>query len=82
MLVAFYTSAAVIWKLGTADWSLSFLTTLDASVNAAKYGHPVEHRAEVRIVWLLLASTLVAATVGIFTALVRRPRSGRRLPAG
>ena len=71
MLLVFYVSAGLIWTLGTRDWNLSFLTTLDATVNAKKYGHPVESRAERMIVWLLLYSTMAAVFAGAVTAAAR-----------
>jgi hypothetical protein len=77
MLVAFYASAGLIWWMGTRDWDLSFLTTLEASVDSEKYGHPIEHRAERMVVWLLLESTFLAVIAGALTggfraSLVRR----------
>ena len=83
MLVTFYISAGLIWRLGTADWNLSFLTTLEASANAEKYGHPVESRAERMVAWLLIYSTFIAAVAGVVTAAVRhswvkRQRERRR----
>ncbi len=78
MLVAFYACAGLIWRLGTADWPLSFLTTLEAAADAAKYGHPVEHRAEVMVVSLLLTSTLTAVVAGTVTAAARRSWTKRR----
>jgi hypothetical protein len=70
MLVVFYMSAALIWRLGSADWRLSFTTTLEASVNAEKYGHAIEHTAETMIVWLLMFSTIAALIAGATTAVV------------
>jgi hypothetical protein len=67
MLVVFFTSAVLLWSLGTADWKLSFLTTLEASVNAEKYG-PIESRAERIVVWLLIYSTMAAGLAGAATA--------------
>jgi hypothetical protein len=72
MLVVFYVSAGLIWRLGTTDWHLSFLATLEAAGDAEKYGHPVEHWAELMVVWLMLGSTLAAAIAGLFTAVARR----------
>jgi len=77
MLVVFHVSAILIWRMGTADWNLSFPATLEASVNSEKYGHPVEHRAEVMVVWLLLYSALAAAAAGAITAALIRPKGGR-----
>ena len=68
MLAIFYLSAGLIWRLGTADWSLSFLATLEASVNSVKYGHAAEHRAERMVVWLLTYSTLLAVAAGATAA--------------
>jgi pheromone shutdown protein TraB len=70
MLVVFYISAGLIWTVVSADWGLSFLTTLEASVNSAKYGHPVEHRAETMVAWLLMLSTLAALVAGAVAAVV------------
>ncbi len=72
MLTVFYVSAALLWREFTAHyWHLSFLTALDASVNAARYGHEVEHTAEVLLVWLLIVSTSSAVVAGAVTGVVR-----------
>jgi len=70
MLVVFCVSAGLIWTVVSADWGLSFLTTLEASVNSAKYGHPVEHRAETIVAWLLMLSTFAALVAGAVAAAV------------
>jgi hypothetical protein len=70
MLVVFYISAGLIWTVVSANWGLSFLTTLEASVNSEKYGHPVEHRAETMVAWLLLLSTFAALVAGAVAAVV------------
>jgi hypothetical protein len=84
MLVVFFTSAVLLWSLGTADWKLSFLTTLEASVNAEEYGHPIESRAERIVVWLLIYSTMAAGLAGAVTAAVwhfwTRHRRGTSAP--
>ena len=74
MLVVFSFIAGLIWRFGSADWHLSFPTTLAASVNAEQYGHAIEHRAETIIVWLLLFSTCAALVAGATTAVVRAIR--------
>ncbi len=72
MLLVFYASGTLLWRqFATHYWHQSFLTALDASGNAAKYGHPVEHAAEVLLVWLVTISTLSAAAAGAVTAAVR-----------
>ena len=72
MLIVFYVSATLLWReFAFHYWRQSFLTALDASVNAAKYGHPIEHTAEVLLVWLLIVSTLSAVAAGAVTGAVR-----------
>jgi amino acid transporter len=72
MLIVFYVSAALLWReFARHYWHQSFLTALDASVNAAKYGHEVEHTAEVLVVWLLIVSTFSAVAAGAVTGAVR-----------
>lgn len=71
-LIAFYVTAILLWKeFALHYWHKSFLTALDASVNAEKYGHPVEHTAEVLLVWLLIVSTLSALAAGALTGILR-----------
>jgi hypothetical protein len=82
MIAVFYLSAVIIWRLGTRDWNLSFLQTIDASVNSEKYGEPVEHRAERMVSWLLIYSTFIAAVSGAATACSRRRWLRRRHPPG
>ncbi len=58
-------------------------TMLEASINAEKYGHPVESRAERIVAWLLIYSTFTAAVAGVVTAAVthswiKRQRERRR----
>ena len=72
MLVGFYIIAGLIWRLGSTDWHLSFLTTLEASVNSEEYGHAVEHRAETMVAWLLMLSTLTALFAGAAAAQIYR----------
>ncbi len=71
MLLVFYASGLLLWRqFATHYWQQSLLTALDASGNAAKYGHPVEHAAEVLLVWLVTISALSATAAGVVTAAV------------
>ena len=63
MLCGFVAGALFIWTLVPSDWSLPFWTTLAASVNTARYGHPVEHYAEGIVVWMMFGA-VVGAVVG------------------
>jgi uncharacterized protein (DUF2062 family) len=50
-------------------WALPLWTTLAASVNAAKYGHPVEHYAQGIVIGMMFGA-VVAAVIGGFSARV------------
>lgn len=72
MLIVFWTTATQLWKhFATHYWNLSFVTALHAAGDAAKYGHPIEHTAEVLLANLLIFSTLLAAAAGAITLAVR-----------
>jgi multisubunit Na+/H+ antiporter MnhB subunit len=47
---------ALAWYLVPSEWSLPFRTTLEAAVNAEKYGHTIEHTAENILVFITFAS--------------------------
>jgi len=72
MLIAFLATAVLLWRhFATHYWNLSFQTARHAAVDAARYGHPVEHTAEVLLANLLIFSTLSAAAAGTITGSVR-----------
>lgn len=54
----------LLWRFLLFRWDLSFWTTVQASVNAEKYGHPIEHAAENILVLIVFASIMS----GIFSA--------------
>ncbi|MBZ5632694.1 MAG: hypothetical protein LAO55_06135 [Acidobacteriia bacterium] len=70
----------LVWNLAPSGWSMSFWTTLQASVNAEKYGHPIEHAAENILVVVTFASVLcglLSASAAAFGAkLLARPKHG------
>jgi hypothetical protein len=51
-------SGFVGWQLVPSEWTLSFWTTLEATVDAEKYGHAVEHYAEGVVMMMTLAAVL------------------------
>ena len=72
MLIVFFAIAALLWRrFATHYWNLSFLTALHAAGDAARYGHPVEHTAEVLLVNLLIFSTLSAVAAGAISGAAR-----------
>jgi ketosteroid isomerase-like protein len=73
MVLVFWTAATQLWRHFAAHyWNMSFMTALQAAGDAARYGHPVEHTAEVLVVNLLIFSTLLASAAGGITFAVRR----------
>ena len=68
-----------VWTLVPHDWTLPFWTTLAATVNAEKYGHPVEHAAEVIVIWMLFAG-VTGAVIGGFSAHVAGQLRNRVVP--
>jgi len=66
------------WSLLPASWPLSFGETLEASINAAKYGHPVEHYAEGAVILMWCASAAGAFVCGGAATLACRASRFRR----
>ena len=60
ILLGYFGGGTEIWWFVPPEWHLSFWETLAASVNARKYGHPVEHYAESILVLMLLACVVGA----------------------
>lgn len=56
MVIAFFIGGVLSWNLIPFHWDMSFWTTLKASVQSEKYGHPVEHKAEGILIWVLFFS--------------------------
>jgi hypothetical protein len=78
MLFVFYISAGMIWTLDSSPWNLSFMQTLEASVNTEKYGHAAEHRAETMVAWLLMVSTFTALLGGAIATVIQSAISRRK----
>jgi len=47
-----------VWRLALTDWTLPLRITIEAAVNAERYGRPVEHAAEQILTVLIFAATL------------------------
>ena len=64
-----------IWHLVPSGWTLPFWTTLEASVNAKQYGHPVEHYAQGIVLMLIFGAALgggVGAATAVLGVMLRR----------
>jgi hypothetical protein len=72
MLIVFWGTAALLWRyIATHVWNFSFMTALRAAGDAATYGHPIEHTAEVLLANVLIFSTLSAAAAGAISGGLR-----------
>jgi ketosteroid isomerase-like protein len=82
MVLVFWLAATQLWRHFAAHyWNMSFMTALQAAGDAAQYGHPIEHTAEVLVVNLLIFSTLLAVAAGAITLAVQHLWTKRRRPA-
>ncbi len=77
MLCGYVAGALFVWTLVPRDWTLPFWTTLAATVNAAKYGHAVEHYAEGIVIWIVFGA-VVGAVVGGLLAHITGDRLRQR----
>jgi hypothetical protein len=64
MAIAFLVGGILSWYLIPFHWDMSFWTTLKASVDSETYGHPVEHKAEGILMWVLFGAVLSAIIAG------------------
>ena len=71
MICGYVGGALFIWSLVPRSWTLP-LTTIEAALNAEKYGYAVEHYAEMTLLWLLFGAVLGAAIGGSGAAIVPR----------
>ena len=73
MLLVFWIAATQLWRYVTAHyWNMSFMTALQAAGDAARFGHLIEHTAEVLVVDIVIFSTLLAFAAGTITFAVQR----------
>ena len=77
MVSGYVAGMLFFWALVPRDWPLGFWTTLAATVNAEKYGHPVEHAAE-GIIDAMLFAAVVGSLIGGFAAHTVGQRLGNR----
>jgi hypothetical protein len=74
IVIAFLVGGILSWNLIPFHWDMPFWTTLKASVDSEKYGHPVEHKAEGILIWVLFGSVSSAISAGAVTALAGKLR--------
>ncbi len=71
MLVAFYVSAALFWKLSAASyWDRPFLAALGQF--EGNYDHEIEHLAEIVLSVVVIVATTSAVMAGLATVAVHR----------
>ena len=65
VLIGFFACGIVGWALVPPQWTASFWTTVDASMNAAKYGSAFEHTAERVLMHFFFPAVLGAVAAGV-----------------
>lgn len=65
MLCGYVAGAMFVWNLVPGDWTLPFWTTLAATVDSDKYGHPIEHYAEGIVVWMMFGAVVGSVLAGL-----------------
>jgi len=80
MLCGYIAGALFVWTLVPRDWTLPFWTTLAASVNAEKYGHPLEHSAEGIVIWIMFGAVVGAVLGGFLTHIAGDRLRQRMIP--
>jgi hypothetical protein len=78
-LLGYVAGALFVWSLVPPNWTLPFWTTLAATVNSAKYGHPVEHGAEGIVVWMMFGAVVGSVVGGSVAHLARKFPKRRRV---
>jgi hypothetical protein len=70
-LIGFFAGGVAGWiALLPAQWTTSFLTTVEAAGNSAKYGESFEHTAERALMYFLYPAELAAIAFGLAALLV------------
>lgn len=73
MVLVFWIAATQLWRYVAAHyWNMSFMTAVRAAGDSARFGHPIEHTAEVLVIDTVIFSTLLALAAGAITFAVRR----------
>lgn len=94
VVTGFFVTGLLGWTTVPAQWTASFWTTLDASINAAKYGAAFEHTAERALLYFFFPAELGAIRLRVIAVFVLwripflrlpgrwdRPRSRVRAPS-
>ena len=68
LVIGFCGGGVLAWILFSSNWGMPFWTTLEASVNAERYGHMVEHTAENILVGVLVACKCGGVLTGTLAA--------------
>jgi hypothetical protein len=74
MAIAFFIGGILSWNLIPFHWDMSLWKTLAASVQAEKYGHLVEHRADGILIWVLFLAVSSATVTGMVAVAATKVR--------
>ncbi len=72
LVAGYFSGGILVWCFIPRSWFLSFPKTLAAAVDAATYGHPVEHYAEGVVILLWIGCAAGAAVTGAIAAAIAR----------
>lgn len=65
ILCGYIAGGLLVWSLIPREWTLPFWTTLAATVDAEKYGHPVEHYAEGIVIGMMFGGVVGSFMGGV-----------------
>ena len=80
VVAGFLIGGLVGWSARPSAWQMPFWQTVDASMNAAKYGHPVESQAERVLLYFVYAAVLGAIGAAVMAVTGARLRIRCRHP--
>jgi len=74
-VAAYAAGGAIGWALRPQAWPLPFFETIRATVDAARYGHRVEHQAELIVLFWVMGAGSAAALLCTAIAKAAGPAS-------
>lgn len=79
ILCGYIAGGLLVWSLIPREWTLPFWTTLAATVDSEKYGHPVEHYAEGIVIGMMFGGVVGSFMGGVSAHLAGRVFRQRRV---
>ena len=76
VVIGFIAGGIVGWASVPAQWTASFWTTIEATGDSAKHGHPFEHTAERALMYFFFSALLGEITFGLAALVIARRMDG------